>query len=213
MKSCETYRKAVIFWACIAAMTAFSGVNAEPVGKSPEQLLAAIKNGGYVIYMRHGPTNHQQEDSDTEPFNHCQLQRNLSNKGRAITAMIGKKVNEHAIPVATVLSSPYCRCKETAKLVFGDFIINNDLQYSIKKNAEESESLGKALLEIMLSANTENGNVFIVGHSANLNDGLGVWPKPEGAWVIFQRKNEQMIVQGLIEPNDWQNIKVMDGKL
>ena len=103
------------------------------------------------------------------------------------------------------MSSPYCRAKETANIVFGKFTIEPKLQFSISKNRQESQSLGEQLKQMMHQASTEKYNAVFVGHTSNLRDGLGVWPKPEGVIAVFQKQQDKLYLRGLIKPNDWPN--------
>ena len=109
------------------------------------------------------------------------------------------------IPIGRVYSSPYCRCKDTARLAFGNFTIENDLQFSISKDQEESDRLGRRLFQMMLQAPAGPENTVFVGHTANLRDGLGIWPKPEGVLVIFERQGSDIKLRGMIHPDQWQD--------
>jgi Histidine phosphatase superfamily (branch 1) len=49
----------------------------------------------------------------------CRTQRNLSDEGRAQAKRIGRWFDQRSLKVATVRSSPWCRCLDTATLAFG----------------------------------------------------------------------------------------------
>jgi broad specificity phosphatase PhoE len=57
----------------------------------------------------------------------CATQRNLSAEGRAHARRIGEAFRKMQIPVGRVLSSPWCRCVETAKLAFGGAEVSEPL--------------------------------------------------------------------------------------
>ncbi|NQZ89641.1 MAG: histidine phosphatase family protein [Colwellia sp.] len=168
------------------------------------ELINVLKSGGYILYMRHGMTNHEQKDN-TQDFTDCTKQRNLSRSGREQLKKIAQTIQTLKIPIGEVLSSPYCRAKETANIVFGKFTIEPKLQFSISKNRQESQSLGEQLKQMMHQASTEKYNAVFVGHTSNLRDGLGVWPKPEGVIAVFQKQQDKLYLRGLIKPNDWPN--------
>ena len=44
-------------------------------------LIKALQSGGYIIYMRHGLTDHVQRDKNGVNFDDCSSQRNLSEEG------------------------------------------------------------------------------------------------------------------------------------
>jgi len=169
-------------------------------------LIKALQMGGHIIYMRHGPTNHAQNDLDRDHLKDCSYQRNLSTQGREEVSRIGRAISALEIPLGKVLSSPYCRCKDTANLAFGNFQISPDLAFSISKDKEESKQLGERLYAMMMASNAGMSNDVFVGHTSNLRDGLGVWPKPEGVIVVFQKNDNSLIYKGMIKPDEWPGI-------
>lgn len=175
----------------------------ESIAFKNQQLIKDLQNGGHIIYMRHAKTNHNIKDKGLDRLKSCSMQRNLSEVGKKQAIKIGRAIELLQIPVGDVYSSPYCRCKETAQLAFGNFEIENDLQYSISKAKDESAFLGKRLFELMLSALTpsSNDNVVFVGHTSNLKDALNVWPEPEGVIVIFKKVNNKIKYKGMIAPS------------
>ncbi|PWR00383.1 histidine phosphatase family protein [Leucothrix pacifica] len=170
---------------------------------SAPELIAALQSGGHIIYMRHGETNVTERDNHTDTFKHCDNQRNLSKSGREQLKEIGTIIEDLKIPIGNVLSSPYCRTKETAQLTFGKYSVEPDLQFSIGKNKQEASRLGKQLLAMMLNSGVEHNNHVFVGHTANLKDGLNVWPKPEGVVVVFKKRGDDIIFKGMIKPDEW----------
>src|SRR5215471_3402934 len=84
-----------------------------------EALFAALKQGDYIIYLRHAASNTSQNDADPIDVKDCATQRNLSEDGRTMAKEIGAAFKALSIGVDKVLSSPYCRTKDTAILAFG----------------------------------------------------------------------------------------------
>ncbi|HLU10447.1 MAG TPA: histidine phosphatase family protein [Oceanobacillus sp.] len=76
-----------------------------------------MREGGYVIYVRHARTDNAQEDTDLAS---CETQRNLSEQGRLDAASIGETWATLAVPVGELISTEYCRTRETAQLAFGE---------------------------------------------------------------------------------------------
>lgn len=188
----------VFFWSTLVlADTASFEVLPTP------ELIKALQSGGHIIYMRHGPTDHSQNDKERGNLEDCSSQRNLSVDGREVVKRIGSNISALEIPLGDVISSPYCRCKDTARLAFGQFQIEPDLQFSISKDKAESEQLGERLYTMMMNSESGTNNVVFVGHTSNLKDGLGVWPKPEGVVVVFQKRGNQIIYRGMIAPDAW----------
>ena len=171
--------------------------------KSVAQLVSALQSGGHIIYMRHSITEHALEHQVTEVLGDCSQQRNLSAEGRALATMIGNKITQLAIPIGQVYSSPYCRAKDTADLTFKQFDVASDLAFSFRKDEHESRQLGEKLRAMMLKTTLTADNTVFVGHTSNLRDGLGIWPKPEGVWVIFKKTEQGINYLGMIRPLEW----------
>jgi hypothetical protein len=92
-----------------------SAAAAEPDAK----LLAELRQGGYVLFLRHTSTDFSQNDSRMTGFEDCANQRNLTDQGRAEARALGEHVKRLKIPIGEVLASPFCRTMETARLAFG----------------------------------------------------------------------------------------------
>src|SRR5262245_46603291 len=83
------------------------------------ELLAALRQGGYVLYFRHAATDFSQNDEKMKRYEDCADQRNLIDRGRADARAAGAAIRALKIPVERVLASPFCRTVETAQLMFG----------------------------------------------------------------------------------------------
>src|SRR5205809_2682352 len=81
-------------------------------------LLAKLRHGGYVLFMRHTSTDFSQNDARMTSYEDCANQRNLTDKGRAEARALGEHVQRLAIPIGAVYASPFCRTMETARLAF-----------------------------------------------------------------------------------------------
>ena len=171
------------------------------------ELINELQGGGHIIYMRHAKTDHNQRDVGNDRLLSCDKQRNLSEDGRLQAKEIGKVISNLQLPIGEVFTSPYCRCKETAQLTFGKYQIIDDLQFSISKSDEESKFLGDQLKSLMLNTPPTKTNIVFVGHTSNLKEGLGVWPKPEGVLVVFKKVDDEITYKGMIKPNEIRNLK------
>jgi hypothetical protein len=92
---------------------------ASPPALAGPALVAALRGGGYVLYLRHTSTDFGENDERMTDSANCATQRNLTDGGRAEARAIGAALKALAIPVGSVLASPYCRTMETGRLAFG----------------------------------------------------------------------------------------------
>ena len=148
-------------------------------------LLSALRRGGYVIYFRHAATDFSQADSDRQNLADCSTQRNLNDEGRDDARAIGAAFRALGIPVGDVLSSEYCRTRETAELAFGRVTPTRDLtsRASTATPAERAERI-EALRRLLATPPAPGLNTVLVGHLFNLQDATGV-SIAEGEAAIF----------------------------
>lgn len=173
-----------------------------------DELIPKLREGGYVLYVRHAATDHSQEDRDLSDLSNCALQRNLSDQGKQEARALGEALARLDIKIGEVRTSPYCRCADTARIAFGRFEIDNNLRAAFFTDEEETEQLS-AHLRRQLSTKPEPGtNTVLVGHTANLRDVTDVWPKPEGVVHIFKPLGEGQGYEhlGRIVPSKWLEI-------
>ena len=206
-----------IFFICIFSLcgsnahaeTNLFGTDTKSQKQSTSELIEALKSGNHIIYMRHGLTTRKDKNRDTSliDLTRCETQRNLTEAGKAQVKHLGQVIKSLNIPIGKVKSSPYCRTKDTAKAVFGEFEVDDNLRFSMALHSKESDMLGKYLFDSMLASNDIERNTIYVGHTANLKDGLGIWPKPEGVMVIFKKVGNTIIFKGMIKPDDWPTLK------
>ena len=103
-------------------------VVAEAWAQPGPALLQQLRDGGYVLYLRHTSTDFSQNDSRMTSFEDCSTQRNLTDRGRDEARAIGEHVKRLNIPIGEVLASPFCRTMETARLAFGKATATNDVR-------------------------------------------------------------------------------------
>lgn len=87
--------------------------------KADETLWKAVQQGGHVLFIRHASTTPGFGDPPGFKLEQCATQRNLSEEGRTQARRMGETFRKRGVPIGEVLSSPWCRCVETAKLAFG----------------------------------------------------------------------------------------------
>jgi hypothetical protein len=83
------------------------------------RLVAELRKGGYVLYIRHTSTDFSRNDANMASFEDCANQRPLTDKGRDEARAIAAHLKRLGIPIGRVYASPFCRTVETAMLAFG----------------------------------------------------------------------------------------------
>lgn len=168
-------------------------------------LVRELQKGGYIIYFRHGATSDfGEKDVSDADIDNCQLQRNLSEEGRAQTRRIGEAFRQLRIPIGDVYSSPYCRCLETAKNIFGKAEKSKALHFAIHLRTADRQTVTSQLLEMLRTPPKPGTNTAMVSHTANLKEAVGIWPKPEGVAHVFKPTgNGQFTYVGMMPPDGW----------
>jgi phosphohistidine phosphatase SixA len=115
-----------------------------------------------VIYFRHAATDQTQSDTD---LSRCETQRNLNQQGRADARAIGEAFRQLNIPVGQVLSSGYCRARDTAELAFGRSELVRDLSGLPESQREQRTAALRRLLSTPPQAGT---NTILVAHGFNI---------------------------------------------
>ena len=82
-----------------------------------------LRAGACAVMLRHAQTDPGIGDPPGFRLDQCSTQRNLSDKGRDQARQIGQWFNANNLKPASVQTSAWCRCKETAELGFGRFAV------------------------------------------------------------------------------------------
>jgi phosphohistidine phosphatase SixA/plastocyanin len=178
------------------------------------RLVTALKQGGYVIVLRHGATNPNQ--ADTDPFHTTNIasQRLLSAQGREVAVRVGDSFRILGIPLGKVYSSEFNRATETAKLVSGKSVTTTpDLtEGGLVVPPAENARRAKAL-KTMASTTPDAGvNTLIVTHKPNILDAFGEdwFDSKEGEASVFKPDgSNSLVLVARVQPADW--IKAVGG--
>ena len=161
-----------------------------------KNLINQLEDGGKLIFIRHAyaPGN---GDPNNFNLNDCSTQRNLSNIGRKQSQYIGAFFRENKIKIDKVLSSEWCRCKETAKIAFDDYSTNSFLNsfYSSKYAKNKDKQIKE--LNNYIKKYESNENLILVTHYVLISEVLNYGPS--SGEIVVSDKNFNMI--GSIEIN------------
>ena len=170
-------------------------------------LVKSLQEGGYILYWRHAKINHEQLDQKDVDFKDCLTQRNLSNSGREQASAIGTAIKALHIKIDKTYTSPFCRCRDTAGIAFGDYEVIEGLRFSITASSDETRELVQVLSNMLVDSPVPGSNTVIVSHAANLKETTGLWPKPEGTIEVFRPLDDGRVeYYGKLQEQDWQRL-------
>jgi len=140
-----------------------------------DALWALLAKGGQVVLIRHALTDPGVGDPPGFRLEDCATQRNLSAAGRDEARRLGEAFRARGIPVARVLSSPWCRCLETAKIAFGGA---QGTETALSNLFERPENREKQLAQFrkLVAAAPKKGNLVLVTHGSTTAAFTGIAP-------------------------------------
>jgi broad specificity phosphatase PhoE len=148
-----------------------------------EPVWEALRAPGTVVVLRHSYAPGGFDPPDARPGDGA-TQRNLDDNGRAQARRIGEAFRQHGIAVGTVLSSPRCRCLDTARLAFGQAQPWLPLQGALR-DAELRQRL-VAEIKAKIAAHRDGPPLVLVTHGSVVTDLTGLNVRM-GELVVFRR--------------------------
>jgi len=176
---------------------------------SGSTLLSALKDGGYVIYIRHATTNRDYADQ-ADPrmsLEDCATQRQLSKAGIQEARDIGAAFTNKGIPIGEIITSEYCRAWQTAHLAFGR-LDRKDSRLNFLPYEDYTDDLvalmKKNLTPLLAAAPARGTNTVIVGHDDVFESATGIYPDPMGiAYVAEPDGRGSFTLVANVLPSEW----------
>jgi Histidine phosphatase superfamily (branch 1) len=173
-KMSKTVGAALLGWAMLSAHSSFA---------AEDPIWGLLKKGGYVILMRNSAVDEGLGDPKGYKVENCATQLNLTDKGRAEAKKIGEEFKARKIPIKQVLTSQFCRAKETATLAFGKADVWEPLNSFYDKPMRKSEQT-RLLHQRMEQAPKDGSNLILVTHGYNITSATGLNPDPGDMLII-----------------------------
>ena len=141
----------------------FISFNTPIVANSNEDLQNLLSEGAKLIFIRHAYAPGS-GDPDNFDLSNCASQRNLNQEGIDQAKSIGKFFLKNYIESNIVLSSEWCRCKQTAKYAFKNYKTKSFLNsFFSQKFSHNKNNQIKELKEYINKWNGK-GNLIFVTH-------------------------------------------------
>ena len=161
-----------------------------------EKLFNQLNDGGKLIFIRHAYAPGS-GDPNNFNLNDCSTQRNLSEEGRKQAEYIGEFFSDNEINIDKVLSSEWCRCKETAQIAFKNFSTNSFLNSFYSSKFEKNKDKQINALYDYIKKFKSNKNLVFVTHYVLISEVLNYGPS--SGEIVVSDKNFNII--GSIEFN------------
>ena len=154
------------------------------------QILNVLQKGGNLIFIRHA---YAPGGGDPENFkiSDCSTQRNLNDSGRLQSKNIGNFFKEYNIPIDLVISSEWCRCKETASIAFNEYETKNFLNSFF--SAKFANNRKKQIIDFdkFISTWDKDQNLVFVTHYVVISEILNY--APSSGEIVVSDKSLKVI--------------------
>jgi phosphohistidine phosphatase SixA len=156
-----------------------------------------LKEPGAIVLFRHA---HAPGVGDPSGFSldDCSTQRNLDSRGRQEAVAIGAEFARRGIAVGLVLSSQWCRARDTAELAFPGRALKEPAFNSFFGNRQDEAAATVAALDV-LGRWDGPGAMVVVSHQVNISALTGEVPRP-GEGIIIRIDRGKAIVLGRLPP-------------
>jgi phosphohistidine phosphatase SixA len=181
----------------LAALLAAALALPQPAAaQDAEEAWAALKQPGTVAIMRHALAPGGGDPANFD-LGDCATQRNLNDAGRDQARRIGRAFRDQGIQVDRVLTSQWCRCRDTAELLdlapVEDFPALNSFFQDRSTRDQQTEAVRDFLRE---APNDEK--LVLVTHQVNITALTDVFPS-SGEVVVIEVANDGAVeVRGTV---------------
>ena len=151
-----------------------------------KKLLNQLKDGKKLIFIRHAYAPGG-GDPDNFNLNDCSTQRNLNEEGREQAKNIGEFFLKNEIKIDKVLSSEWCRCKDTAKIAFKNFSTNSFLNSFFSFEYVKNKDKQIKMLNDYVKKFKSEKNLILVTHYVLIFEVLNY--APSSGEIVVSDKN------------------------
>jgi phosphohistidine phosphatase SixA len=168
-----------------------------PAAHADETLWTLLQQGGQVVLIRHALTDPGVGDPPGFKLGDCTTQRNLSAAGKVEAERLGAAMKARGVPVARVLTSPWCRCRDTARIAFGgeaqvDAVLSNLFEDGQNRDRQIAD------FRRLVAAAPRSGNLLLVTHGSTTLAFTGVSPGTAEMVIVTPETGGNFRVAGRI---------------
>src|SRR5215470_5005594 len=147
---------------------------------------AALVSGRLIALVRHGNAPPGYGDPPGFKIDDCATQRNLDEVGRAQARAIGEAFRRHGVQVDKILSSPLCRCLETARLM-----ALGPVESVLTVAASDRSPENLPALKQMVGDWRGPGTLVLVTHAFTIRSLVGIMPDQAETVVVRRKSDDQ----------------------
>ena len=183
-------------------------------GADISKIVLMLKQGGYVLVLRHGATDDSQKDVYPFVFDDMKKQRQLSDRGRQVAREMGAALKTLGISIGQIYSSKLNRAIETGSLMSGAQITPvNELTDSGAGGASamanpngSNAKIGNAIRALVNKSPAIGTNNLLITHKTNIADAFGkeLAGVKEGETLIYHpNPSGPPTLVGRVQASEW----------
>jgi phosphohistidine phosphatase SixA len=173
-----------------------------------------LKQGGYILVVRHVATDDGQKDAYPFAFNDMKKQRQLSDEGRQVAREMGAAIKSLGVPFGVTYTSKLNRAIETGTLISGAQITTLDeltdsgagSTSAMANPGGNNAKIGGAIRDLVNKAPTPGTNNLIVTHKTNVADAFGkaLSDVREGETLVYKpNPSGSPTLIGRVQASEW----------
>jgi broad specificity phosphatase PhoE len=162
--------------------------------RGSEPLWDLLKAGGQVVLIRHAITTPGVGDPPGMRLDDCGTQRNLTDDGRRHARLVGEAFRARGIVVDRVLTSPWCRCVETARLAFGASEVWPPLGNLFGRPENRAQQVRE--MQALVGERRGGGNLVLVSHGSTIAALTGISPDTAEIVIVTPRGGGRFTIAG-----------------
>ena len=151
-----------------------------------KKLINQLEEGGKLIFIRHAYAPGS-GDPDNFNLNDCSTQRNLSKEGQSQAKYIGEFFRNNKVKIDKVLSSEWCRCKETSSIAFNSFKTKKFLNSFYSSKFAKNKKSQMINLKKYINSWKSDKNLVLVTHYVVISEVLNY--APSSGEIVITDKN------------------------
>ncbi len=194
--------------ACCMLLTVVAAMAGQ--ARSAEELIGLIRQGGYVLVMRHASSPREAPTKEQANPDNLKLERQLDESGRRGASAMGDALRRLQIPIGDVLTSPTYRAMETVKLARLD---RSQAVSELGDGGQSMQGVSEAQASWLRSRVNEvprSRNTILVTHQPNLSRAFPDWGRSvaDGETVVLRPDGRGGVaVIGRIPIEEWPRLR------
>jgi phosphohistidine phosphatase SixA len=195
--------------ACFAMLTT-AAVALAGQTSSQEELISRLRQGGYVLVIRHASSPREVPSKDVANADNVKLERQLDDAGRKGATLMGEAIRALRIPIGIVMTSPTYRAMETVRLA------RLDSPTAVNELGDGGQSMQgitekqAGWLRTRVTETPRSGNTILVTHQPNLSRAFPDWGSSvaDGETVILRPDGKgRVALVGRIPIEEWPRLR------